>query len=120
MRYIIKFVLYSCILYVFMSLGLLSEASLSTLLIASAVLALVNTILRPIFSLMALPFSIVTFGIASIFVNMLTISIASGISGGTLACGFWAKLLIAIVIMIVDNSIRFTRNVTRKKIDVVC
>ncbi|MEX1377013.1 MAG: phage holin family protein [Eubacteriales bacterium] len=120
MRYVIKFVLYLCALYVFMSLGLLQEATLNTLLIAAAVLALVNTIIRPIFSLMALPLTIVTFGIASIFVNMLTISIASGITGGTLACSFWVKLLVAIVIMFIDNGIRYTRNVNRKKIDVVC
>ena len=116
MRYVIKFVLYLCTIYVFMSLALLSESTIGSLMITAAVLALVNTIIRPFFSLIALPLNIVTFGITSIFVNILTISIASGISGGTMAGSFWVKLLIAIVIMIIDNAIRYTRNVNRKRI----
>lgn len=116
MRYVIKFALYLCALLIFMYVGLLQEATLNTLLIAAAVLALVNTLIRPILSLIALPFSLLTFGIASVFVNVLTIVIANAMLGGTLGSGFWIKLLLAIVIMAIDSFTQFSRHKYRARI----
>jgi len=98
-----------------MYIKLLPEATINSLLVAAAVLALVNTIIRPILSLLALPFTIITFGIASVFVNILTIVITNGIIGGTLESGFWVKFLIAVVIMLIDSGIRHSRHSNKNK-----
>ena len=113
MRFVIKFALYFAALYVFMLVSWLPEATGSALLIAAVVLALVNTLLRPLLSLIAIPFTLLTFGIASIFVNVLTLVITNGIIGGTLDSTFWVKMLIAVVIMLVDGSIRHTRHIVK-------
>ncbi len=116
MRFVIKFALYFCALYAFMAVNWLPEATATTIMLAAVVLALVNTIIRPIISVAALPFSLITFGIATIFVNVLTLVIASGITGGALASPFWIKLVIAIVIMFIDNGIRHTRHAGKNRV----
>lgn len=113
MRFVIKFALYFVALYLFMLISWLPEATANSLLIAAVVLALVNTLLRPLLSLIAIPFTLLTFGIASIFVNILTLVITNGIIGGTLDSTFWVKMVIAIVIMLVDSSVRHTRHVAK-------
>lgn len=113
MRFVIKFALYFAALYVFMMVNWLPEATGNALLIAAVVLALVNTLLRPLLSLIAIPFTLLTFGIASIFVNVLTLVITNGIIGGTLDSTFWVKLVIAIAIMLVDGATRHTRHVIK-------
>lgn len=115
MRFVIKFALYFCALYAFMAVNWLPEATGNALLIAAVVLALVNTIIRPILSVLAFPFTIITLGIASIFVNVLTLVITNGIIGGTLESTFWVKLVIAIVIMLIDNGIRHSRHIAKNK-----
>ena len=116
MRFVIKLALYFCVLYAFMAVNWLPEATAMNILLSALVLALVNTLIRPIISVIALPFSLITFGIAVIFVNVLTLVIAGGITGGALASPFWIKLVIAVVIMIVDSTIRYTRHTGKTKI----
>ena len=116
MRFVIKLILYFCALYVFVAVSWLPQASAVTVLLAAVVLALVNTLIRPIISVIALPLSLITFGIAIIFINVLTLVIASGITGGALASPFWVKLVIAVVIMAIDNGIRFTRHESKKRL----
>jgi putative membrane protein len=113
MRFVIKFALYFAALYVFMVVSWLPEATGNTLLIAAVVLALVNTLIRPMLSLIAVPFTLLTFGIASIFVNILTLVITNGIIGGTLDSTFWAKAAIAVVIMLIDGGVRHTRHIIK-------
>ncbi|MFO7637365.1 MAG: phage holin family protein [Clostridia bacterium] len=74
--------------------------------LAALVLALVNTIIRPLLNLLALPLSIVTLGIAGIFVNMLTLLITDSIVRQIGIEGFWAYFLAALVIMICDSLVR--------------
>jgi putative membrane protein len=106
LRLAVKFVLYFCILLAAMALGLLPAAVL-TLLWAALALALVNTLLRPLFVLIALPFNFVTLGIASVFANLLALVIALAIAGLTGA--FWVLLLIALAVMLLDDGIRLIR-----------
>jgi len=119
MRFVIKFALYFAALCGFMAINLLPEATVNSMLIAALVLALVNTIIRPLITVVALPLNLITFGIASVFVNVLTLVIANGISGGILASPFWVKLVIAIVIMIIDGCVRYSRHSVRGKLNAI-
>lgn len=114
LRYSTKAVVYYLILLGACVIGLLPGTAL-TALWAALMLALVNMILRPIFVAIALPFNIVTLGIASIFANLLSLVIANAIVGGPITAGFWAMLLVALVIMLADDCVRAVRAAAKEK-----
>lgn len=113
-RYATKAVLYYVVLLLSALIGLLPGTA-AVLIAPAFVLAAVNTLLRPLLVTIALPFNFVTMGIASIFANLLTLVIANGIVGGTITAGFWAMLLVAFVIMLVDDVVRRVRYACRAK-----
>lgn len=110
LRYIIKAVLYFGILLAAMAIGLLPQAPVTAILAAALILAAVNTLIRPFLVAFAIPFNMLTFGIASVFANLLSLVIANGIAGGTITSGFWAMLLTAFVIMLADDCVRILRH----------
>jgi len=108
-RLIIKLAVYFGIFAILELLGWIPELSYSTLALLGLVLALVNTFIRPIISVLMLPLGLLTLGIVSVFVNMLTIVIANAIMGSLLGFTFWPMLLLAIGIMFIDSIIRKIR-----------
>jgi putative membrane protein len=110
LRYTIKAVLYFAILLAAMAIGLLPQALVTSILVAALILAAVNTFIRPILVIFALPFNFITFGLASVFANLLSHVIANGIAGGTVTSSFWAMLLVAFVIMLADDIVREIRH----------
>jgi len=113
-RYSTKAVLYYLIILGAWAIGLLPGTAL-TALWAALMLALVNMVLRPIFVCIALPFNFITFGLASVFANLLSLVIANAIIGGPITAGFWAMLLVALVIMLADDCVRALRAVIKAK-----
>ena len=113
-RLFVKFALYYGILAAFMAFGWLPEATALALIGAAAVLVGVNTFVRPLLVTAALMVNIITFGIASVFANLLSLVIANAIIGGIMTSGFWVMLLIALVIMLVDDSVRNIRQAITK------
>ncbi len=105
---ITKFIIYGLILYLFSVTGLTGQMAFKTILVLAAILTGVNTLIRPILVAVALPFNFITFGIASVFANLLALVIANAIAGGPLS-GFWIMLLIAFIIMLVDDAVRLGR-----------
>lgn len=114
LRYCIKAVVYYGILLAFMAIGLLTQ-TIEGLIPLALILAGVNTVIRPFIVAVALPFNVITFGIASVFANLLTLVIANSIAGHALATGFWVLLLVALVIMLADDGIRNIRKAIRFK-----
>ncbi len=106
----IKAVLYFGVLLAAMIIGLLPQALVTAILVAALILAAVNTLIRPVLVAVAIPFNMLTFGIASIFANLLSLVIANGIAGGTITSGFWSMLLVAFVIMLADDCVRAARH----------
>ena len=106
--------LYFFILLGAWAIGLLPGTAL-TALWAALMLALVNMVLRPIFVAIALPFNIITFGIASVFANLLSLVIANAIIGGPITAGFWAMLLVALIVMLADDAVRAMRAAAKSK-----
>ncbi len=113
-RYSIKAVLYYLILLGASAVGLLPGTALTALWTA-LMLALVNMVLRPVFVIIALPFNIITFGIASVFANLLSLVIANAIVGGPMTAGFWAMLLVSLIIMLTDDCVRAIRAAVKAK-----
>lgn len=110
-RFVVKIALYFLVLLGASGLGLLPAPMLSLFWTALA-LAAANTLLRPLLVIIALPFNIITLGIASVFANLLTLVIAFAIAG--ISGGFWAMLLIALVVMLADDGVRLVRQALKK------
>ncbi|MGI5919685.1 MAG: phage holin family protein [Christensenellales bacterium] len=106
LRFAVKVALYFLLLLVVLVLGLL-DAPAFTLFWAALALAAVNTLLRPLLLLIALPFNFIMLGIASVFANLLTLVIAFAIAG--VAGAFWPMLLIALAVMLADDAARIVR-----------
>jgi putative membrane protein len=107
-RLIIKIGGYSVIIYLFSLMGCFGEVTIKTAVILGLILTGVNTFIRPILVLIALPFNLLTFGITSVFANLLSLVIANAIIGGLLS-GFWWMLLLSLIIMLFDDAVRESR-----------
>jgi len=107
LRLLIKFIVYSFILWAFSLLGL-TALGVTQCFVLGAVLAGVNTLIRPVLVAMALPFNFLTFGLASVFANLLALVIANAITQKPLS-GFCVMLLVSFVIMLTDDAIRIIR-----------
>jgi putative membrane protein len=77
-----------------------------TVILAGLVLTLLNWYVKPAITFLALPFVIVTLGIALFFISMLMLWITSALVSGFQINGFWplvkATIIVWIVNMIVD------------------
>lgn len=114
-RLILRTAVYFAIIALFSLLFEKVSGGIGLLILGAAVLALFNTLIRPVFTVLALPANLLTLGVASIFVNMLTITISDAIVGGINIDGFWINMLMAVAIMIADSVIRKGRKEIFKK-----
>lgn len=78
----------------------------ATLAIFAAVLALLNTFIRPILGFLSIPINCLTAGLFGIVLNALMFSLAayivSAIGGGFYVADFWAALIGAIAVSVVS------------------
>ena len=77
-------------------------AGWSSLLIAAAVFGVVNTVVKPVVTLLSLPLIVLTIGIALFFVNVLMLWITDALVGGIHFDGFLALVTGSIVIWVVN------------------
>ncbi len=77
-------------------------ASIWTGIVAAIAIGLVNTFIRPILQLIALPISILTFGIAAFLINVLLLWGTSKLVPGFTIDSFTTALLSAIVLSLVS------------------
>jgi putative membrane protein len=89
-------------------------SSWSTLLVAAAVYALVNTFLKPIATFLALPLILVTLGVAYFFVNMLMLWLTVQIVSGFEIRGFWTYVGATIIVALMNSLVRRTSSPGRK------
>lgn len=72
------------------------------LLLASAILTLGNTVLKPILAILTLPLIIVTFGLAYFAINVLMLWLAEVITPDFTIDGFWTYVGATIVVSLVN------------------
>lgn len=72
-----------------------------TLAIFSAILALLNTFIRPILAFLALPFTCLTLGLFSIVINVALFAVAGWITPGFKIENIWGALIGAVAVSIV-------------------
>ena len=71
-------------------------------LIGAAVLGIANTIVKPILTLLALPFILVTLGLAYFAINVLMLAIAEWVAPDFAINGFWTYVGATIVVWLVN------------------
>ncbi len=86
------------------------HGTIAAFLLLALVLSLANGLLRPILTFIALPFNLITFGIASVFVNVLMLLIACALVTAVVIKGFWLLVLASVVIMLMDSLLRVMRH----------
>ena len=77
-----------------------------TLILAGAVLALVNLALRPLVIILTLPAVILSLGLLMLFINALMLWVTSKIVTGLHVGGFWSTVGGALILWIVNMALR--------------
>lgn len=75
--------------------------SVTTAVIAAVVLALINTVVRPIVVLLTLPISMLTLGLFLLIINAGMLSLAAWLVNGFDVGGFWDALIASFIISVV-------------------
>ena len=75
------------------------------LLLMVVVLGIVNAVIRPVVSLVALPLSCLTFGLFAFVVNALMFWLAGQVVPGFHVAGFWAPLFGSVVMGLASGAI---------------
>lgn len=72
------------------------------LVVTAVVLGIVNTLIRPVLQIIALPISIVTFGIAALLINVSLLWLVSFIVSGFTIDSFQTAVLASILLSLVS------------------
>jgi putative membrane protein len=73
--------------------------------VAGAVLGLVNWLVKPLVTVLALPAIILTLGVALFFVNLLMLALTAWLVAGFTLGGFWPAVGATIVVWIVNAAL---------------
>lgn len=79
-----------------------SLANLSSTIVAAIVIGIINTFIRPVIQLLALPFSIVTLGIVAFLINVLLLMLAATIVPGFEIDSFVTAAVSSILLALVN------------------
>jgi putative membrane protein len=74
----------------------------TTALIAALMLALVNTLIRPVLVLLTLPVTVVTLGLFILVINGLLFWLVANVIGGFQVAGFWSAVGGALVYSLIS------------------
>lgn len=81
---------------------------LTSALFSSIVLALLNMIIKPVLSILALPITVLTFGLFSFVINAAMLELTTVFVSGFYLSSFWTALLAALILSFVNSVV--TRN----------
>lgn len=73
-------------------------ASFEAAVVAAVVIGIVNTFIKPILQLIALPVSLFTFGLAAFFINVGLLYLTSKVVPGFYIAGFTTAIIASIVL----------------------
>lgn len=104
-KYLIRW--FVCSLGLWVAAGLLSHhisygGSVWTIVVAGFMLALINTVIRPIIIVLSLPAVILTLGLFMIIINGITVYLASVLYAPLHITSFWAAVFAGIIIGLVN------------------
>lgn len=69
--------------------------------LAALVLLLINTTVRPLLNVIALPINLLTMGVFTLFINAWMLMLSAGLLRGFDVVGFWGALLTGLLLSVV-------------------
>lgn len=104
MKVIIKLIIgaFAVILGAYLIPGIEVSGFLTALIVA-IILALINTIIRPILVFFTIPITIITFGLFLLVINAAMVKLAGILIPGFIVDGFWAALLLSLILSIFNG-----------------
>ena len=111
MKLIVKWLLAACalLLVAYLYPGVQIQ-SYTSALIAAAVIALLNTLVRPLLVVLTLPVTVVTLGLFLFVINALMFWAAASLLDGFHVPGFWAalfgSLIYSVLMLVVDAGLK--------------
>lgn len=105
MKHIIRWMV--CVITVIAAAGIfpdgISSNGAASLVALGSVIWLLNLIVRPLLQLIALPITLLTVGIFSLFIGAFMVSIADTLLVNVKITSFWISLFIALIISIANT-----------------
>ena len=77
--------------------------SFTTALIVAVVMAVLNITLKPLLIVITIPFTVITFGLFLLVVNVLVLYAAEALIDGFRIAGFWWALLFSFLVSFVNS-----------------
>ena len=78
-----------------------------TALLVAIVLAFLNTIIKPIITILSFPITIITFGLFLLVINTVIVLLASKLVEGFVINGFWTAFWFSVLLSIVNSIIEW-------------
>ena len=72
------------------------------LILAGVVFGIVNTVVKPVVTVLALPVILLSLGVALFFVNLLMLALTDWVVNGLVISGFWTLVGATIVVWLVN------------------
>lgn len=82
-----------------------SVDSFTTAAVAALVLGILNITVKPVLHILSLPITILTLGLFSFVINGIIISLLARLMSGMEVSGFFAALLVALVISVINSAL---------------
>lgn len=104
-RFLVRWLVCSLGLWIaasFLSSSISYDSKLKVIILSGLILAIINTILKPILVVFSLPALIFTLGLFMIVINGLTVYIASKLYEPLQVTNFWAAMFAGMVIGLVN------------------
>jgi putative membrane protein len=108
MKFLIKwFINIIALLVVIHVIAGVSIDNMQTVLVAAFILGLLNSILRPFILILTLPFTILTFGLFTLFINGFLFYLAAKFVKGFTVAGFWNAFWAALLFSVISALLSF-------------
>lgn len=103
-RFIIRLLINAAAIWVAAQLldGITLSSDPLSVLIVVLVFGVINAIIKPIITILSIPFLIITLGLFALVINALLLLLVSSLTSGLAVDGFWTAVLGAIIISIVS------------------
>jgi len=108
MRFLIRwFINILALLVVIHVIAGVSIDSMQTVLAAALILGLLNAFIRPFILIATLPFTILTFGLFTLFINGALFYLAAKFVKGFTVASFWDAFWAALLFSVISSSLNF-------------
>lgn len=83
----------------------ISVVNYTDAIIAALVLAIVNSLIRPVLAIISLPITLITFGLFSLILTAFMVEIMDYFVSGITVASFWWALLLGVIVSLANSTI---------------